>query len=64
MRKNPHKDVTAKGGDDLLPDAWDRFERAVDAAVKSGPQHRAPINSRKKGKSRSARATVRGSSRA
>jgi hypothetical protein len=22
------------------PDAWERFERAVDAAVKSGPKHR------------------------
>jgi hypothetical protein len=26
---------------DLLPDAWERFEHAVDAAVKSGPRHRA-----------------------
>jgi hypothetical protein len=25
---------------ELLPDAWGRFERAVDAAVKGGPQHR------------------------
>jgi len=25
---------------ELLPDAWRRFERAVDAAVKSGPKHR------------------------
>lgn len=25
---------------DVLPDAWDRFERAVDAAVRSGPKHR------------------------
>jgi hypothetical protein len=23
------------------PDGWERFERAVDAAVKSGPKHRA-----------------------
>ncbi len=22
------------------PDGWERFERAVDAAVKSGPKHR------------------------
>jgi len=22
------------------PDAWNRFERAVDAAIKSGPKHR------------------------
>jgi hypothetical protein len=25
---------------ELHPDAWKRFERAVDAAIKSGPQHR------------------------
>jgi hypothetical protein len=25
---------------ELIPDAWGRFERAVDVAVKSGPQHR------------------------
>lgn len=25
---------------ELHPDAWQRFERAVDAAVKSGPKHR------------------------
>jgi hypothetical protein len=33
---------TGKGKDDLefVPDAWERFERAVDAAVKGGPQHR------------------------
>jgi hypothetical protein len=26
---------------ELSPDAWDRFERAVDTVSKSGPQHRA-----------------------
>jgi hypothetical protein len=25
---------------ELRPDGWERFTRAVDAAVKSGPQHR------------------------
>jgi hypothetical protein len=25
---------------ELNPDGWERFERAVDAAVKSGPKHR------------------------
>jgi hypothetical protein len=25
---------------ELRPDGWDRFTRAVDAAVKSGPKHR------------------------
>jgi hypothetical protein len=24
----------------LRPDGWDRFKRAVDAAVKNGPKHR------------------------
>ena len=26
--------------EDQRPDAWERFERAVDSAVKSGPKHR------------------------
>jgi hypothetical protein len=25
---------------DTRPDAWDRFERAVDAGIKSGPKHK------------------------
>lgn len=25
---------------DTHPDAWQRFERAVDAGIKSGPKHR------------------------
>jgi hypothetical protein len=25
------------------PDAWERFERAVDAAIKGGPKHREPV---------------------
>jgi len=25
---------------EIDPDAWERFERAVDVALKSGPQHR------------------------
>jgi len=33
---------------DVFPDAWERFEHAVDAAVKSGPMHRQrPIVKRK-----------------
>jgi hypothetical protein len=28
--------------DTLGPDAWDRFERAVDVVAKSPPQHRPP----------------------
>ena len=27
---------------ELRPDGWERFENAVDAAVKSGPKHRPP----------------------
>lgn len=25
---------------ETVPDSWERFERAVDAAIKSGPKHR------------------------
>jgi len=28
---------------ELRPDGWNRFEQAVDAAVKSGPKHREPV---------------------
>jgi hypothetical protein len=27
---------------ELRPDGWERFGKAVDAAVKSGPKHRPP----------------------
>lgn len=38
MPKTPkHTPVTQH---DQHPDAWRRFERAVDAAVKGGPKHR------------------------
>jgi hypothetical protein len=39
MAKSP----TAQGkapNVELRPDGWQQFERAVDAAVKSGPKHR------------------------
>jgi hypothetical protein len=26
--------------EDLRPDGWQRFEKAVDAAIKSGPKHK------------------------
>ena len=29
------------------PDAWERFERAVDTVVKGGPQHRPGADKRK-----------------
>lgn len=31
---------------ELRPDGWERFEKAVDAAVKAGPKHRAANKSR------------------
>jgi hypothetical protein len=43
---------------DLRPDGWERFEKAVDAAVKGGPQHR-PKMTRKSGGSKPARRRTR-----
>jgi hypothetical protein len=44
-----------KNGDqiEIVPDGWERFERAVDSVAKGGPQHRAakPV---KAGQARSA----------
>ena len=41
MAKTPKKgskgDV-GQGGDDLAPDAWERFKRAVDVVAKSKPK--------------------------
>lgn len=39
-RKTPSHDAPKKAEIELLPDGWERFEGAVDAAVKSGPKHR------------------------
>jgi hypothetical protein len=33
---------------ELRPDGWERFERAVGAAVKSGPKHRAVLKQSKR----------------
>jgi hypothetical protein len=33
---------------ELLPDAWARFERAVDVVAKSPPQHRSKAKKRPK----------------
>jgi hypothetical protein len=42
------------------PDGWERFERAVDAAVKSGPKHRATkLKTAKKGQPRKPARTVK-----
>ena len=39
MAKNP-KHEQDNDDREAIPDAWASFERAVDAAVKSGPKHR------------------------
>jgi hypothetical protein len=41
-----------KGELELLPDAWARFERAVDVVAKSPPQHRVKAKKRKQSKTR------------
>jgi hypothetical protein len=33
---------------ELVPESWERFERAVDTVVKGGPQHRAATQKRPK----------------
>jgi len=38
--KQPSKSEQPKAVD-LRPDGWERFERAIDAAVKAGPKHKA-----------------------
>ncbi len=36
---------------EILPDAWERFERAVDTVIKSGPKHKvAPKTGQKRKK--------------
>ena len=38
MTKPPHK---VQGNEsELYPNAWERFEHAVDVVIKSGPKHR------------------------
>lgn len=39
MEKNP-KRKKAEDKIELEPDAWERFEKAVHAVAKAGPQHR------------------------
>jgi hypothetical protein len=38
------------GKNELHPDAWERFERAVDTVAKAPPQHRKAVASKKKAK--------------
>jgi hypothetical protein len=40
---------------ELYPDAWARFERAVDAAVKSGPKHRVKPDKKPAGRQQTAK---------
>jgi hypothetical protein len=37
----------AKRDKELLPDAWQRFERAVDVVAKSPPQHKTKAAAKK-----------------
>ena len=46
--------------DDARPDAWERFERAVDAALHTRPKHRENASGKKKKRSqRAPLATIR-----
>jgi hypothetical protein len=40
MPRTPPQKQTTSEANEQRPDAWERFERAVDAAVKGGPKHR------------------------
>jgi hypothetical protein len=44
MAKAPHQNKQIE----LEPDAWQRFERAVDVVAKSPPQHRAKTGPKSK----------------
>jgi hypothetical protein len=39
---------------ELRPDGWERFNRAVTAAAKSGPRHRVVAKKKKKSKAKTA----------
>lgn len=49
---------------ELFPDAWTRFERAVDTVIKSGPQHRQAITVKSKERPPSKGRVHKGKSRA
>ena len=40
MTKKRHRSPEPEPYDLNAPDAWERFEKAVDVVVKAGPQHR------------------------
>lgn len=43
---------------ELRPDGWERFIRAVDAAVASGPKHRKSENTKKNRKRKKGRFSI------
>ena len=46
--KKPEEKPIKRADIELHADAWTRFERAVDAAVKSGPKHKTKNAAKKK----------------
>jgi len=58
--------ATGEAKDDLEvhPDAWARFERAVDTVIKSGPQHRQRAHDERKERPASKGRVHKGKSRA
>ncbi len=40
MASKPKLTGKAEGDLEIVPDAWERFEQAVDVVIKSGPKHR------------------------
>lgn len=55
-KTEPHN---RSAGLEIEPDAWERFERAVDVVVKSSPKHRRSASQAKSGKSAPTRARKR-----
>lgn len=64
MARKPQSTGEAKDDLELLPDAWERFERAVDAAIKGGPQHRQRPHDERKERPASKGRVHKGKSRA
>ncbi|WPP05931.1 hypothetical protein [Methylocella tundrae] len=64
--KHSHKAAKPESPDsEILPDAWERFERAVDVVIKSGPQHKAagPRNITKDGIKKKSKTGLRATTR-
>jgi hypothetical protein len=47
MDRSPQPKAESKSSGDEIPGAWERFESAVDAVMKAGPQHRKPAEKAK-----------------